>query len=79
MWPPTRTHGRHSRKQYSEVTKAASLEANCAYVAVYNTWKRVLERKYPSSLLGNNTNHPNDSGHCLHVQSFEAMTYGSRF
>jgi len=68
-------YGSHSMELYAEATKEAALESNCAYVAVYNTWKRVLERKDQSSLLGNNINHPNDFGHWLYEQSFEAMTF----
>jgi acyl-CoA thioesterase-1 len=51
------------------------MEASCAYVDVYNTWIKVLQRKDQSSLLGNNINHPNDFGHCLYLQAFEAMTF----
>ncbi len=68
-------YGSHSMELYAEATKQAALEANCAYVDVYNTWKRVLQRKDQSSLLGNNINHPNDFGHWLYELSFEAMTF----
>ena len=67
--------GSHSMEFYAEATKQAALEANCAYVDVFNTWKIVLERKDQSSLLGNNINHPNDFGHWLYELSFEAMTF----
>lgn len=67
--------GSHSMELFAEATKQAALESNCAYVDVYNTWKLVLERKNQSSLLGNNINHPNDFGHWLYEQSFEAMTF----
>jgi acyl-CoA thioesterase I len=67
--------GSHSMELYAEATKQAALESNCAYVDVYNTWKIVLERKDQSSLLGNNINHPNDFGHWLYEQSFEAMSF----
>ena len=68
-------YGSHSMELYAEATKQAALEANCAYVDVYNTWKRVLQRKDQPSLLGNNINHPNDFGHWLYELSFEAMTF----
>lgn len=67
--------GSHSMELYAEATKAAALEAKCAYVDVYSTWKKVLKRKDQPSLLGNNINHPNDFGHWLYELSFEAMTF----
>jgi len=67
--------GSHSMKLYAEATKEAAIEASCAYVDVYSTWEKVLERKDQSSLLGNNINHPNDFGHWLYELSFEAMTF----
>lgn len=67
--------GSHSMELYAEATKQAALEANCAYVDVYNTWVKVLQRKDQSSLLGNNINHPNDFGHWLYAQAFEAMSF----
>ncbi len=76
-FPPNENwhHSSHSMKLYAEATKQAALESNCAYVDVYNTWMKVLERKDQSSLLGNNINHPNDFGHWLYEQAFEAMTF----
>ncbi len=68
-------YGSHSMEFFAEATKQAALEANCAYVDVFNTWKIVLQRKDQSSLLGNNINHPNDFGHWLYELSFEAMTF----
>ncbi len=68
-------YGSHSMENYAKATKEAALESNCAYVDVYNTWKLVLKRKDHSSLLGNNINHPNDFGHWLYEQSFEAITF----
>ena len=67
--------GSHSMELYAEATKQAALEANCAYVDVYSTWFKVLKRKDQSSLLGNNINHPNDFGHWLYAQAFEAMSF----
>jgi hypothetical protein len=65
----------HSMELYAEATRQAALEAKCAYVDVYSTWIKVLQRKDQSSLLGNNINHPNDFGHWLYAQAFEAMTF----
>jgi hypothetical protein len=36
---------------------------------------KVFKRKDQSSLLGNNINHPNDFGHWLYAQAFEAMHF----
>ncbi|WP_339924565.1 GDSL-type esterase/lipase family protein [uncultured Cyclobacterium sp.] len=68
-------YGSHSMEKFAQAAKEAALEANCAYVDVYSTWMKVLERKDQSSLLGNNINHPNDFGHWLYAQAFEAMTF----
>ncbi|WP_339718128.1 SGNH/GDSL hydrolase family protein [Cyclobacterium amurskyense] len=68
-------YGSHSMELFAEAAKQAALEANCAYVDVYSTWMKVLERKDQSSLLGNNINHPNDFGHWLYEQAFEAMSF----
>lgn len=67
--------GTHSMELFAEAAKQAALEVNCAYVDVYNTWVKVLQRKDQSSLLGNNINHPNDFGHWLYLQAFEAMSF----
>ena len=67
--------GTHSMELYAAATKQAALEANCAYVDVFNTWVKVFKRKDQSSLLGNNINHPNDFGHWLYAQAFEAMSF----
>ena len=50
-------------------------ESNCAYVNVFDTWARVLQRKDQPSLLGNNINHPDDFGHWLYLQSFVALSF----
>ncbi len=68
-------YGSHSMGLFAEATKQAAIESNCAYVDVYNTWITVLKRKDQSSLLGNNINHPNDFGHWLYAQAFEAMFF----
>ena len=68
-------YGSHSMELYAEATKQAAIEAHCAYVDVYSTWMKVFKRKDQSSLLGNNINHPNDFGHWLYAQAFEAMHF----
>jgi hypothetical protein len=69
------TYGSHSMELFAEAAKQAALEAGCAYVDVYSVWDKVLQRKDQSSLLGNNINHPNDFGHWLYLQAFEAMSF----
>lgn len=68
-------YGTHRMEQFAAATRQAAAEAECAYVDVFSTWKMVLERKDQSSLLGNNINHPNDFGHWLYEQAFEAMEF----
>ena len=68
-------YGTQRMEQYARATEQAATEAQCAYVDVYSTWEMVLRRKDQSSLLGNNINHPNDFGHWLYAQAFEAMGF----
>ena len=68
-------YGTHRMAQYAVATQQAALEAKCAYVDVFSSWEMVLKRKDQSSLLGNNINHPNDFGHWLYEQAFEAMQF----
>jgi lysophospholipase L1-like esterase len=68
-------YGSHRMGLYAEAAKQAAAEAKCAYVDVYSTWEMVLKRKDQSSLLGNNINHPNDFGHWMYEQAFEAMKF----
>lgn len=67
--------GSHRMAQYAEATRAAAQDADCAYVDVFSVWKKILTRKDQSSLLANNINHPNDFGHWLYEQAFEAMQF----
>ncbi|MBT3343860.1 MAG: SGNH/GDSL hydrolase family protein [Gemmatimonadetes bacterium] len=66
-------YGSHRMDRFADATRQAAAEAGCGYVDVWSTWEMVLRRKSPSSLLGNNINHPNDFGHWLYAQAFEAM------
>lgn len=68
-------YGSNNMEAYAIAAKEAALEANCAYADVYSTWAKVLQRKDQSSLLGNNINHPNDFGHWLYLQAFEAIYF----
>jgi lysophospholipase L1-like esterase len=67
--------GSHRMEKFAEATRQAAADADCAYVDVFGTWSIVLERKGQSSLLNNNINHPNDFGHWLYEQAFEAMKF----
>jgi lysophospholipase L1-like esterase len=68
-------YGSHRMAQFAEATREAAAEAHCAYADVYSTWEMVLQRKDQSSLLGNNINHPDDFGHWMYEQAFEAMKF----
>ena len=68
-------YGTHRMAQFAAATKQAASEAGCAYVDVFSTWEQVLRRKDQPSLLGNNINHPNDFGHWLYAQAFEAVQW----
>jgi acyl-CoA thioesterase-1 len=68
-------HSSHRMDQFADATRRAATAAHCAYADVFATWAMVLKRKDQPSLLGNNINHPNDFGHFLYEQAFEAMTF----
>ncbi|MCC6445097.1 MAG: SGNH/GDSL hydrolase family protein [Armatimonadetes bacterium] len=68
-------YGSHRMAKFAAATQRAAKEVRCAYVDVYGTWTIALKRKDQSSLLGNNINHPNDFGHWLYEQAFEAMRF----
>ncbi|MDA0336403.1 MAG: SGNH/GDSL hydrolase family protein [bacterium] len=68
-------YGTHRMGLYAEATQRAAADTTSAYVDVWSTWQMVLRRKDQSSLLGNNINHPNDFGHWLYEQAFEAMRF----
>ena len=66
-------HSSHRMHLYAKATKEAAAETKAAYADVYSIWMMVLGRKDQPSLLGNNINHPNDFGHWLYEQAFEAL------
>jgi lysophospholipase L1-like esterase len=76
-FPPNENwhYGTHRMGEFATATKQAAAEAKCAYVDVFSTCQMVLARKDQSSLLGNNINHPNDFGHWLYEQAFEAVEF----
>jgi lysophospholipase L1-like esterase len=66
-------YGSHRMEQFAQATREAADDLRVPYADVFGTWKTVLARKDPSSLLGNNINHPNDFGHWLYAQALEAL------
>ena len=66
-------HATHRMEVYAQATRQVAEETQCAYVDIFGLWETVLKRKNISSLLANNINHPNDFGHWLYEQAFEAM------
>lgn len=65
----------HRMDQFAEASKQVAADTRSAYVDVYDTWMKVFKRKDQSSLLANNINHPNDFGHWVYEQAFEAMYF----
>lgn len=65
----------HQMQRYAAATRGVALTQACAYTDVYAVWERVLQRKDPSSLLGNNINHPNDFGHWLYTEALCALRF----
>lgn len=68
-------HNTHRMEQYAAASRQAAIATNSAYVDVFGTWQQVLKRKDQQSLLANNINHPNDFGHWIYEQAFEAMQF----
>jgi lysophospholipase L1-like esterase len=65
----------HQMQSYAEATKTVAEEVKAPYADVFGVWERALKRKDPSSLLGNNINHPNDFGHWLYVVALEGLEF----
>jgi lysophospholipase L1-like esterase len=65
----------HQMQSYAKATKDVAAEVNAPYADVFGVWEKVLKRKDPSSLLGNNINHPNDFGHWLYVVALEGLKF----
>ena len=57
-------------EKYALITKEVAEETKSAYADVHSIWTNALKRKNPSSLLGNNINHPNNFGHWMYSQAF---------
>jgi acyl-CoA thioesterase-1 len=67
--------GSHQMERYAHATEEAAKESAAAYADVFGTFQIVLARKDPSSLLGNNINHPNDFGHWLYLEALDALQF----
>ena len=66
----------HQMEKYAEATREAAEDCKVPYADVFGVWQKVLKRKDPPSLLGNNINHPNDFGHWLYLQALESLFGG---
>lgn len=67
--------GSHRMAAYAEATRQAADQTGSPYANVFAIWQKILQRKDQPSLLANNINHPNDFGHYLYLQAFEAMQW----
>jgi acyl-CoA thioesterase-1 len=65
--------GSHRMEAYAAATETVAAETGCAFADVYGNWLRVLERKKPEDILGNNINHPNDFGHGLYFEVLDGI------
>jgi acyl-CoA thioesterase-1 len=65
--------GSHNMAAYAAATEAVAREKHCAFADVYPLWQKLNKRKKPEDLLANNINHPNDHGHWIYFQAFQAL------
>ncbi|MGB7160364.1 MAG: SGNH/GDSL hydrolase family protein [Tepidisphaeraceae bacterium] len=70
---PQWAFGTGRMNDYAAATKGAAEAMGVPYADVYTPWMKLLERKDPPSLLGNNINHPNDFGHWLYFEALRAI------
>jgi len=66
-------YGTHNMEAYAIATEQVAREKRCAFADVYRPWTSIATRKKPEDLLGNNINHPNDFGHWIYFQAFQAI------
>jgi acyl-CoA thioesterase I len=66
-------YGSHHMEAYAAATEQVAREKQCALADVYPVWMSLAARKAPEDLLANDINHPNDFGHWLYFQAFQAM------
>lgn len=66
-------YGTHNMGAYAAATEQVAREKHCAFADVYHLWLGITTRKKPEDLLGNNINHPNDFGHWIYFQAFQAV------
>ena len=65
--------GSHRMADYAAATARAARTASCAYADVFNNWQALAARKKPEDLLANNINHPNEFGHWIYFEVFNAL------
>lgn len=66
-------YGSHNMAAYADATEKVALEEACAFADVYHYWMCMSQRKKPEDLRANNINHPNDYGHWIYFQAFQAL------
>ena len=66
-------YGSHNMEAYAAATEHVAHEKECAFADVYHLWVGLAARKKPEDLLANNINHPNDFGHWIYFQAFQAV------
>jgi acyl-CoA thioesterase I len=66
-------YGSHNMEAYANATERVAREEHCAFADVYHLWITATARKKPEDLLANSINHPNDYGHWVYFQAFEAI------
>jgi acyl-CoA thioesterase I len=66
-------YGSHNMAAYADATEQVAREKQCAFADVYRLWMTLAPKKKPEDLLSNNINHPNDFGHWVYFQAFEAI------
>jgi len=72
--PNPRWHyGSPNMARYAAATEAVAREKRCAFADVHRLWQKLAARKKPEDLLANNINHPNDYGHWIYFQAFQAL------
>jgi lysophospholipase L1-like esterase len=72
---PNWKFGSHRMDQFAAATRQAAEKTHCAFADVFAVWTKMLVRKDPPSMLGNNINHPNDFGHWLYFETLKAVQF----
>ncbi|MCK9382596.1 MAG: GDSL-type esterase/lipase family protein [Sulfuritalea sp.] len=65
--------GIYDMAAFAAATEQVAREKHCAFADVYHNWLQFAGKRKPEDLLANNVNHPNDFGHWIYFQAFEAL------